>query len=93
MITEGVDVLHNHLPTLCLACRERTPDATIGEQIRASRRAAGLSRRELSERTGFGFTALAWYEAAGGNPPGRIWSTRMADQRARDLVGTLRGFG
>jgi transcriptional regulator with XRE-family HTH domain len=47
---------------LCLACLARQPEANFAERLKAFRLAAGLTKRELADRSGLGYEMLRHYE-------------------------------
>jgi transcriptional regulator with XRE-family HTH domain len=53
---------------LCLPCLRRKPSAPFGQRLKACRLAAGLTKVELSRRTGVNLQVLRHYEAGPREP-------------------------
>jgi transcriptional regulator with XRE-family HTH domain len=73
-IVRGRRTLRNNGPVSCLGCLERRRVTRFGERLKAFRVAAGLSQREVTERTGLSRHAVLELERTGRGP---AWATLL----------------
>jgi DNA-binding XRE family transcriptional regulator len=52
VVTSGYFTLKQNRNVLCLACVERDPETQFGVRLKAFRLAAGMTQRQVAERTG-----------------------------------------
>jgi DNA-binding transcriptional MerR regulator len=72
----------------CQRCLVRHPEATLGERLLALRLAAGLTRLELSQRTGVSQSVIHRYEITGRSGKLTIWRKLAgALPRLRPFIG------
>jgi transcriptional regulator with XRE-family HTH domain len=70
---------------LCLGCLRARPEVSFAQRLKALRLASGLSRAELSQRTGVASGSLRAYELGSRKPQHRS-AARLADVLGEELI-------